>query len=62
MLDIYTLKEVADKIKIPIVTLRKYLKDGTLTGVKIGKHWRITEEQLKDFISKNTVKDGSKGE
>jgi excisionase family DNA binding protein len=53
-LEVHTLQEVADKIKIPVVTLRKYLKDGKLKGIKIGKHWRITDEQLAEFLKQQT--------
>ena len=53
-MEVYTLIEVSEKIKIPVVTLRKYLKDGKLKGAKIGKHWRITDEQLKEFLESST--------
>ncbi len=53
-MEFYTLEELSEKIKIPVITLRKYLKAGKLEGVKIGKHWRITDEQLKEFIESCT--------
>lgn len=53
-MEVYTLEEVSQKIKIPIPTLRKYLKSGKLQGAKIGKHWRITDEQLKQFVDSCT--------
>lgn len=53
-MEVYTLEEVSEKIKIPVPTLRKYLKTGNLKGAKIGKHWRITDEQLKEFIDAHT--------
>lgn len=49
---VYTLEEVEKIIKIPVITLRIYLKSGKLRGSKIGKHWRVTEEQLKTFMDK----------
>lgn len=52
----YTLVEVSELISIPISNLRKFIKLGTLKAVKIGKHWRITEEQLKEFLDSNTKK------
>lgn len=53
-MEIYTVEEVSEKIKIPVETLRKYLRNGKLKGAKIGKHWRITDEQLKEFIDAHT--------
>ena len=55
---VYTLVEVEEIIKIPQFTLRKYLKEGKLKGSKIGKHWRVTEEDLKKFLEENSNKEG----
>ena len=35
-------------------TIRNYLKDGTLTGQKIGVQWRFTEEEIKKLFSRQT--------
>jgi len=45
----------AKKIKLPVQTIRKYLRTGKLKGAKIGKHWRITDGQLKGFLDENTT-------
>jgi excisionase family DNA binding protein len=47
---IYTLEELEQILKIPIFTLRKYLRNGNLRGSKIGKHWRVSEDQLDQFL------------
>ena len=31
-----------------------YIKEGKLKAVKIGKYWRVTQENLEDFLSKGT--------
>ncbi len=49
-MEFYTAEEVADILKLDIVTVRRYLAQGDMKGAKIGKSWRITEEDLKDFI------------
>ena len=56
MQNVYTLQEIEQLIKIPVVTLRTYLRDGKLKGLKIGRHWRITEEQLEEFLKSKEVK------
>lgn len=53
---LYTLDEVSEILKIPLETLRKYLRRGQLKGVKIGRHWRVTKDQLKKFVEENTTK------
>ena len=46
----YTPEEVADILKMKVTTIRKYLTQGDLKGMKIGRIWRISEEELKEFI------------
>lgn len=48
---VYTLKEVAEIVKIKERTLYHYLKTGKLKGVKIGRRWRISEDNLKAFLN-----------
>lgn len=48
---IYTLDEVADILKISKRTLYTYIKEGKLHAVKIGKAWRVSEENLQSFIT-----------
>lgn len=47
----YTAEEVADILKLQLSTIRNYLAQGKMKGAKIGKSWRITEEDLKEFIN-----------
>lgn len=56
MLDIrvYTLDEVADILKVTKRTLYNYIKAGTLKAVKVGKYWRVSEDNLQEFILKGT--------
>lgn len=51
---VYTLDEVAEILHTTRRTLYTYLKEGKLKAVKIGRKWIITEENLKDFISRGT--------
>ena len=38
-----------------IKTVRKLINQGRMKAIKIGKEYRITEEQLKKFIEENQV-------
>lgn len=51
---VYTLDEVADIMKVTKRTLYNYIKAGTLNAVKMGKYWRVSEENLQAFISNGT--------
>jgi excisionase family DNA binding protein len=51
---VYTLDEVADILKVSRRTLYTYVKEGKLPAVKMGKYWRVSEENLKAFIETGT--------
>ena len=48
---IYSLPEVADILKVSIVTLRDWIKKGKLKAKKIGKAYKVTNEELKRIIT-----------
>lgn len=54
MLDekLYTVADVAEVTGMTSRTIRNYLKDGTLTGQKIGVQWRFTEDEIKKLFSR----------
>lgn len=54
MPDFMTPAQVAKRLQITERTVYKYLSNGEMEAVKIGRVWRITEEQLQEFIRKNT--------
>ena len=49
-MNIYTVEEVADLLKIQPETVRIMLRDNELNGFKAGKAWRVTEDDLKKYI------------
>ena len=51
-MNIYTVEEVADLLKIKPETVRIMLRDKELNGFKAGKAWRVTEDDLKKYIQK----------
>ena len=51
-MNIYTVEEVADLLKIKPETVRLMLRDNELNGFKAGKAWRVTEDDLKKYIQK----------
>ena len=49
-----TPEEVAEQLKVEITTIRTWLRNGTLKGVKLGgRFWRIKEETLEEFINQS---------
>lgn len=50
---IFTLTDLETVLRVSHRTLLTYVKDGQLKAFKMGNKWRVTKEDLKDFIQKN---------
>ena len=50
MTKMLTPSEIAEKLNIHPNTVRDYLKAGILPAVKLGRVWRVEEEDLEEFI------------
>lgn len=50
-----TAKEVADILKLNIMTIYEYIRNGKLQAVKFGRNYRIDEEDLNKFIKRHQV-------
>ncbi len=47
---LYTLQEVAEILKVNRQTIYRYVTAKRLKATKYGKEYRVTEENLKEFI------------
>ncbi len=62
---VFTTEEAAEHLRLKVRTVRKYLNNGTVKGVKFGNDWRILDSDLQAFLdglkakreAKNYVKD-----
>lgn len=60
---VYNLKEVVQLLGLNIQTLRKFIKEGRLKASKVGTHYLVTEDAIKEYLKANEVKPNlSKGE
>lgn len=46
----YTCEEVADILGVAIVTVWKWIREGNLRAVKVGKNYRVFEKDINDFV------------
>lgn len=53
---VYNLKEVVKLLGLNIQTIRQYIKEGKLKASKIGTHYIVTDEAIKEFLKANEVK------
>lgn len=57
---LYTLQEVADILRVTKQTLYNNIRKGNLQANKVGKEYRITEEQLQDIVKNGYNGKGNK--
>lgn len=56
-MNLLTVEEVCNILKIHPVTLRNWLRKGKIKGVKIShREWRIPESALQEFIKESMEK------
>lgn len=52
----YTVEQVAELLQVHWQTVLNYIKSGKLEAVKLGRGYRISQEALDIFITKNSSK------
>jgi putative molybdopterin biosynthesis protein len=52
----YTAQELADILKVNIMTVYRYIKAGKITAYKIGKEFRIEKKEFEKFLDKVKTK------
>ncbi len=50
--EFYTAEELAQKLKVNIMTIYRYIKAGKLKAYKIGKEYRIEHTEFEKFMKK----------
>ena len=55
-MEIYTVEQAAEKLMVSRGTIRERLRNGTLIGHKVGRFWRITDEDIKEMFAKTPQK------
>jgi excisionase family DNA binding protein len=48
----YSVEEVAEKLSLNYFTVLRHIKNGSLVSEKIGKQYRISQNQLENYIKK----------
>ena len=52
---IYTTEQVAKLLQIHPLTVLKYIKQGKLHGIKLGRVYRIRESDIQNFLDKGAI-------
>lgn len=51
-----TAEEVAEILKVNIMTIYRYIKAGKLRAYKLGKNFRIEKNEFETFLKKTSTK------
>jgi excisionase family DNA binding protein len=55
MSELLTPDEVADRLRVSIDTVRRYIRNGDMPAIKIGGQFRIEENELDCFILRQKI-------
>jgi excisionase family DNA binding protein len=53
--DVLTIEEAAQELKVQPKTVREWLRTGRLEGIKAGRLWRIRREEWERFLAASTT-------
>ena len=53
---VYTVKEVAKELSKSVSTIRRYIYEGQLGALQIGRDYLIPEKELLEFLKRNSNK------
>ncbi len=54
--EFYTAQELADKLRVNIMTIYRYIKAGKLKAYKLGKEFRIDKKEFRKFLNNSKSK------
>jgi excisionase family DNA binding protein len=57
----YTVEQIAGMLGIHPKTIQRYIREGKLRAVKIGKGWRVTGYDLSTFTESASLRDAKSG-
>lgn len=52
MKGLLTVNQVAERLNVTPDSVYNWLREGKLIGFKAGRLWRVTEQQLQDFLTR----------
>ena len=54
--EFYTTQELANKLRVNIMTIYRYIKAKKIKAYKIGKEFRIGKEEFNNFLNNSKTK------
>lgn len=47
---LYSITEVSEMLRVNYKTVHKWVKSGAMQAYKIGGSWRVSQEQIEEFL------------
>ena len=54
--EFYTDEELAEKLRVNIMTIYRYIKAGKIKAYKFGKEFRVEKNEFESFLKKSSTK------
>jgi excisionase family DNA binding protein len=56
--NLLTVREVAETMRVSNMTVYRLIRAGDLPAIRVGKHFRIRENELNEYLESQTVRGG----
>ena len=53
--EFYTAEELAEKLRVNIMTIYRYIKAGKIKAYKFGKEFRVEKNEFESFLKKSST-------
>jgi excisionase family DNA binding protein len=53
--EVMTVKELAQFLRLPVSSVYRLVRDGTIPGVKLGRHWRFYRKAVEQWLGYSTA-------
>lgn len=54
--EFYTAEELAEKLRVNVMTIYRYIKAGKIKAYKFGKEFRVEKSEFESFLKKSSTK------
>ena len=54
--ELYTIREVAEKLKISVSSVYRYVESGRFPHIKLGTNIRFSRDHISAFLAENSIK------
>jgi excisionase family DNA binding protein len=57
---LYKVEDVAERLDVSYKTVLRAIKGGLMSAVKVGNNWRLSDDNVNEYLQKRTLKASKK--